>query len=262
MIKYNYKFFYDENHQRAPSGDPRVINAFDLMKNYPDNIIDRIDHILLNLEFLFPQTGKLINPTLDSYNYKHIFYTESDNYCEEILTIVEYMKALNYVLVYENCCDFRISLDGWKRINELKKHAKESNQGFIAMRFSNETTEIKKCFQEAIQSCGYLPRAIDEKEHNNQIVPEIFYEISKSKFLVVDVTYPNYGAYYEAGYGTALGKEVIICCRKTEFADSKTKPHFDISQKNMVIWENEEDLVRRLERRIEATVGKNQAILS
>ena len=37
------------------------------------------------------------------------------------------------------------------------------------------------------------------------LVPEMLYEISKSKFVVVDITFPNYGAYYEAGYAEALG---------------------------------------------------------
>lgn len=72
----------------------------------------------------------------------------------------------------------------------------------------------------------------------------------------MDVTYPNYGVYYEAGYAEALGKEVIICCRDTEF-NGDSKPHFDIAQKSTIVWKNEEDLEKRLYRRIEATVGLN-----
>ncbi len=97
---------------------------------------------------------------------------------------------------------------------------------------------------------------IDEKEHNNQIVPEILYEISRSKFVVVDITVPNYGAYYEAGYAQALGKEVIVCCKDSSFRSKskKKKPHFDIDQKSMIVWKDEEELIDRLKRRIEATV--------
>ena len=71
---------------------------------------------------------------------------------------------------------------------------------------------------------------------------------------MVDITYPNYGAYYEAGYAQALGKEVIVCCRKDNFDNPNTRPHFDIAQKSMIIWSNNEDLVSRLKRRIEATI--------
>ena len=125
------------------------------------------------------------------------------------------------------------------------------------MSFRNETKAISESFKNAISRCGYIPRRIDEKEHNNQIVPEILFEISRSKFVVVDVTYPNYGAYYEAGYAEALGKEVIICCREDVF-NSNQKPHFDIAQKSSIVWKDEEDLENRLFRRIEATVGLNK----
>ena len=124
------------------------------------------------------------------------------------------------------------------------------------MAFGKETENIREDFRVAIEGLNYSIRIIDEKEHNNQIVPEIFYEIERSKFVVVDVTYPNYGAYYEAGYAEALGKQVIICCRKKEFDDKENpnRPHFDISQKSMVVWEDEKDLISRLSKRIEATV--------
>lgn len=117
----------------------------------------------------------------------------------------------------------------------------------------HQTEQIRQAFKDAIIKCNYIPKVIDEKEHNHQIVPEILYEISKSKFIIVDVTFPNYGAYYEAGYAEALGKEVIICCKDTALKDV----HFDIAQKSAVIWTDEEDLKNRLCRRIEATVGLN-----
>ena len=104
---------------------------------------------------------------------------------------------------------------------------------------------LSRCSLEtkAITDSGYSVKIIDEKEHNNQIVPEIFFEIEQSLFVVVDVTFPNYGAYYEAGYAQALGKEVIVCCRENEFNSKDTRPHFDIAQKSMIVWKDEEDLI-------------------
>ena len=151
---------------------------------------------------------------------------------------------------------YKISPDGWKRISELRKERVASNQGFIAMAFRDETKSISIAFQKALVECGYTAKRIDEKEHNNQIVPEIFFEIRRSKFVVVDVTIPNNGAYYEAGYAEALGKQVIVCRRKNEFS-SGISPHFDIAQKSMIIWENEDELEAKLKKRIEATVGVN-----
>ena len=122
------------------------------------------------------------------------------------------------------------------------------------MAFMDETRSIREAFRTAIKDSGYAVSIIDEKEHNNQIVPEIFYEIERSKFVVVDVTFPNYGAYYEAGYAQALGKQVILCCRKTEFDSDNGRPHFDVAQKSMIVWKDEEELIERLKRRIKATV--------
>ena len=81
----------------------------------------------------------------------------------------------------------------------------------------------------------------------------MFFEIERSKFMVVDVTFENSGAYYEAGYAQALGKEVIVCCSK-EILDGPNKPHFDIAQKQIIDWTDLADLKERLKRRIEATV--------
>lgn len=149
---------------------------------------------------------------------------------------------------------WKIRYKGWEKIDELTKRLTEVNQGFIAMSYSEEAKPILETFRSAIKDSGYDARIIGEKEHNHQIVPEMFYEIERSKFMVVDVTLQNFGAYYEAGYAQALGKEVIVCCSKEVFDDPKRKPHFDIAQKPIIIWTDLDDLKERLIRRIQATV--------
>lgn len=168
--------------------------------------------------------------------------------------VLDILADLGYLKVMDNNRNYSISAEGWKKIDEIRKKNLISKQAFVAMQFGDTTKHIREAFRKAINECGYSMHIIDEKEHNNQIVPEIFYEIRNSKFVVVDVTYPNYGAYYEAGYAQALGKEVIVCCGKESFEDSVRGPHFDIAQKSMIIWKNEEDLINRLKQRIEATV--------
>ena len=59
----------------------------------------------------------------------------------------------------------------------------------------------------------------------------------------------------------ALGKQVIVCCKKDVFDDPEGQPHFDIAQKSMIVWSDEEDLVGRLKKRIEATVGNRNVRL-
>jgi len=228
------------------------VNVADKMKGYPRRAIECAERALLNLSFRYPHYGDIICPMYQDRRY--LFEHESNN--NGSFGVLELLCDLGYVKDVDGKQTYVIAAEGWKKIDVLINEEYTIKQAFIAMSFGAETKEIREAFRTAIRSCGYIVRVIDEKEHNNQIVPEILYEISRSKFVVVDITYPNYGAYYEAGYAQALGKEVIVCCHASRFAsdDKNQRPHFDIAQKSMIVWQDEEELINRLKRRIEATV--------
>lgn len=120
---------------------------------------------------------------------------------------------------------------------------------FIAMSFDNSMSKARESIKSAVKLFGYEPILIDVKEHNDQIVPEIFKEIEDSKFVIADLTGQRGGVYYEAGYAAAKNKQVILCCKK-----AKKKPHFDVAQINTIFWVNENDLMQRLIDRIKATI--------
>ena len=233
---------------------PYTINVAPMLPSYPVTIQERADRVLLNLCKKFSNYDDRI--FIFSEDHRLTFEHSINNHGS--YGIMRLMCEMGLVSDREND-SFAISAKGWRRIYDIQAHKKEKKQGFIAMAFRDETNPIREAIQIAIETAGYSPLIIDEKEHNNQIVPEIFYEIERSKFVVVDVTYPNYGAYYEAGYAQALGKQVIICCRKQEFKSNDSRPHFDISQKSMVVWDDDRDLIARLMRRIEATVKEGES---
>ena len=245
-----YVFYYDDNNIEK-SEQPDFINVWLLLKDYPKNIAEKINKILYNLSVKYPNIGDEIS--LFDIDYR-IIYCEKDIE-EEQMALLDMLVNINYL--YRPNAHYRISFMGWKRLEELNREYNAVNQAFIAMSIDDITNDIYETFVKAISSCGYKSVRIDEKEHNNQIVPEIFFEIKRSKFIVVDVTYSNLGAYYEAGYAEALGKQVIVCCKKEQFV--KSPPHFDISQKNMILWDDFNDLKKRLGKRIESTIGKNEA---
>lgn len=249
--EYMWHFYYDPLGCNSDNAKLQYVNLNDLIKNYPENLLDIVNRSLLNISAFYPRYGDLI--ILFPAHRRMLFEHDSNNAGNSgmlnILVDLGYLKNADYSDRYI------ISAEGWKKIDEIRKNNLTSKQAFIAMEFGEETKYIREAFREAIIESGYNMRVIDEKEHNNQIVPEIFYEIEQSKFVVVDVTHPNYGAYYEAGYAQALGKEVIVCCRKEAFEDLNCKPHFDIAQKSMIIWNDEKELIERLKRRIRATVG-------
>ena len=247
-----YRFCYDANLSGGEIVDSNYVNVAALMKSYPKSFMDKMEKALYNLSKAYSIYGYTFS---EEFEMTHLLYCEeSKDYVTEVSGILDILCELGYL--DHDLSNFRITAKGWEKVSEMEQ-TESNNQGFIAMSFRNETKAISESFKNTISRCGYIPRRIDEKEHNNQIVPEILFEISRSKFVVVDVTYPNYGAYYEAGYAEALGKEVIICCRDKEF-NGDSKPHFDIAQKSTIVWKDEEDLENRLYRRIEATVGLNK----
>ena len=242
--------FYYEN--RSGDYGANWINIYNLLATYPKTFIDKANRALLNLSYLYPAYGNVFSS--ESYIDAALFDEEcvASSYISGMFGMLCDLGYLNKL----GSREYSITAEGWKKIDILRREENAFNQAFIAMSFGEYTRPIREAFRQAIEQSGYFVCVIDEKEHNNQIVPEIFFEIERSKFVVVDVTYPNYGAYYEAGYAQALGKQVIICCRRKEFDDKENpnRPHFDISQKSMVVWEDETDLVARLKKRIEATV--------
>lgn len=249
-IDCKWHFFYEPSYNKSESDPPQYINLAELIHNYPDNVLDVANRSLMNLSILFPNYGDEI--CLFPADKRILFeYNINNNQTGGILKI---LTDMGYLKEPQSDEFYIITAEGWKKIDALKKKNLIRKQAFIAMHFGKKTANIREAFRQAITESGYSVKIIDEKEHNNQIVPEIFFEIEQSLFVVVDVTYPNYGAYYEAGYAQALGKEVIVCCSKDKFNDPDTRPHFDIAQKSMIIWDDTDDLVRRLKRRIEATV--------
>lgn len=272
-MRYKYKFFYEESSIGNIPPDSTKVNVAGLMKEYPETFISKMEKSLFNLYKLYGSIGQ--NFCVDSELFHFLFCTNREAEIREMKGVFDRLIELDYIRRTDGVIPKKVKIGeettyiekdreahvitahGWEVISRLESEKQNLNQGFLAMSFNKSTNEISETFKRAIQECGYLPKRIDEKEHNNQIVPEILFEISRSKFVVVDITFPNYGAYYEAGYAEALGKEVIICCRAEEF-NGVNKPHFDIAQKSAIVWNNLEDLEKRLFKRIEATVGLNR----
>lgn len=150
-----------------------------------------------------------------------------------------------------------IDYKGWQRLDEIRKDNKQFNKGFVAMMFRKDMKDVEKAILEAIHDCGYLPMIISQKEHNNEIVPEILYEIRTSDFIVADLTGNRGGVYYEAGFALGLGKEIIFTVN-----NSKTKkneaPHFDVAQRKQVRYDSPKDLKKKLIKRIISTVGNKK----
>ena len=248
----------------APENSDYWVVTYDMVENwYPKSFSEKVDLFLLLLEEKSNYMGydvlfsdeQIISACFAKRNitgYWEHYETEKEDQCE---FFVNYLKEQQYIGKYPDITQLSIAPNGYKRIDELQKNNSDNRDVFIAMSFDPKNDNIKEALKIGIKKAGYAPRIMSEEIHGKQIVPMMFRLIRESKLLVMDATDPNLGAYHEAGYALGLGKEVIITCREKEFSDPKNKPHFDIAQKQILVWKDYEDLTVRLSEWIKAIAG-------
>jgi hypothetical protein len=238
----------------------QIIHIDNVLEYYPRNFSERIDRMLMNLslrckdvsgEISFMDNSVANNQFLwlDTFTISENQET-ANNQLRDYLVLLEQLGFVHCLNSRDTLKKYKMTAKGWMKIQELQSSSQIKRQCFVAMWFDPSMQEARKIIVKAIQDSGYSPMIIDIKEHNNQIVPEIFYEIKQSRFVIADLTGQRNGVYYEAGYAEALGKPVILMCKDT----SDSKPHFDVAQKNTIFWKDENDAYERLVKRIRATV--------
>jgi hypothetical protein len=262
MANDKYTFFVPDASKFQDSQANYVgVNILDNL--YPSNFAQRIDSTMLNLSKICNGIGGEIEFLNTKVGLNKIMalvcFVEKENveeYNAEIVSIFRLLTDMAYVIplndINSSMPKYRITANGWMKIQEMQSKNKVLPQAFIAMCFDEKMKDARDSIIRAIEDCEYLHVIIDEKEHNNQIVPEIFYEIKRSAFVVVDLSEHRNGVYYEAGYAQALDKEVILSCKEDDFNNR----HFDVAQKNTIVWKDENDLYNRLVKRIRAQITK------
>lgn len=245
-------------------GRPIHVDA-DIVANwYPKTFSEKIDHILLYIHKHAPHIGQSIHfPPLelysflfvDRYDLAHGEYVLRENSAIEteakfvISCLINQDLIVNGGLIpFAAAQNFTLTPRGYARIDELQRNAANGRNVLVAMKFGEKTKLLREAIRKGIQSAGYIAIFIDEVQHNELITPELLKHIRDSKFVVVDLTHKNNGAYFEEGYAMGLGKPAIQLCKQG------IKLHFDIAQKNTIIWKTEDDIPELLQRRIIATI--------
>jgi nucleoside 2-deoxyribosyltransferase len=213
----------------------------------PSDLFEQMDKILM---YLYKQTtykGKLIEIMDVEYA---IAYAKN---IEEFRFLLAKLIELNYIETEKD--KYRLSLEGWKRISEIKKINRKSDQCFIAMWFpkDNSMVPFEVGAKLALKKTGHIPFVVKDFEHNDKICDKIIAEIRKSAFMIADFTGHRNNVYFEAGYAKGLGIPVVFTCRDTDF--EKIKEQFDTRQYSHIKWTDSEDLEKKLLNRIEATIS-------
>lgn len=229
---------------------------------YPKTFNEKINTILLGLAKLSKYDGDIVvlsyNQALSACFVKRFNEDGSiisfDERSKQLNFLINHLKETEYITSHDTISDtsYIIKTKGLERIDLLQKGNSNSKTAFVAMSFAPDMTEIREAIRSAIETATYIPRFMDEIEHNHQIVPEMLYEIRQSKFTIAELTGHNNGAYFEAGYALGLGKEVIQICKEDAFgADG----HFDVKQVSTILWKDTKQLTDALIKRIKATIG-------
>ncbi len=252
--------------QRKKNSTAICITA-DMLENwYPKTFDDKINKMLIKLQGLTKFDGDVISKDL----IKQIaFISSNPNTADKELDyIIKYLLENGYLQKIN--ADYQLTPKSLERIYELQKNDCMNKNIFVAMTFHQNEKEIREAIKQGIIEAGYSPILMDEIIHNHQIIPEMLQLIKESCLLIMDITQPNYGAYFEAGYALGLNKEVIISCQQ-EVWDTKDfscekdntcpykqlalKPHFDIAQKQILLWQNHKDLTKKITKWIKRITG-------
>lgn len=142
---------------------------------------------------------------------------------------------------------FEISAIGWQAFYERQKSDALSQQAFLALQFSNETLRniIVPEIKLACTRAGFNLLAVNENRKAGLIDNKIRVDIRNSRFLVVDLSDQNQGAYFEAGFAEGLGKPIFYICDKEVFdkhhrTEKREKTvHFDVEHHDIIVWDKD-----------------------
>lgn len=261
-----YKHAFDQGD--VTHGHPVHMNAEMIESWYPKSFAERVDLVLLYINRKTRHIGQRIelgdkekfsalfvdrfevdeNPYSPTYGKRKERNTLDCG--DEVTYILEYLAKQSLIewMYVENKASVRLTPEGYARVDALQKNTSNGRNVLVAMKFGDDTIPLREAIRKGITEAGYHAVFIDEVQHNDFITPELLKHIRDSKFVVVDLTHQNNGAYFEEGYAMGLGKPVIQLCQKD------TRLHFDIAQKNTIMWDVEGDIPERLCNRIRATI--------
>ncbi len=145
-----------------------------------------------------------------------------------------------------------LTFDGWLAYEELAKGRTAGRNAFMAMPFNKPDLDEHWLpgLRSAVAETGFTLMRLDDEPKPGLIDVRMRMEIKQARFLIVELTHANLGAYWEAGYAEGLGKPVIYTCREGHDA------HFDVDHSLRIEWdpENTQTALDRLKATIRNTL--------
>jgi hypothetical protein len=172
-------------------------------------------------------------------------------------SIIEQMEETHFI---DNECtekliqETRLNLSSPQSLSLLQKSfAPTENQAFVIMKFGDKMLDsaYEGVIIPTFKEHGIDVIRVDEIQDSGKISDQILDLISKSRFVISDLTGSRPNCYYETGFSHALGKEIILACHSSE------KIHFDLAGYRFIVWETESDYRKQLKARVKKLIEKN-----
>jgi hypothetical protein len=213
----------------------------------PSSLVVSLDDLLLHIRNL--TTDPMAKAAMPWTDYT-LFKLRSSQDLKDLASLLVNQGLVEWGKVDEEKFECKLTLGGWRKVDEMRKAGRDSSQAFVAMWFDNEMSAAwEGGFEPALKQAGWNPMRVDKKEFNDRVDDYIVTEIRRSGLLVADFTGNRGGVYFEAGLAAGLGLSVVWTVRK----DHLKNLHFDTRQYNHVVWESTKELREKLYYRVMAT---------
>ena len=126
---------------------------------------------------------------------------------------------------------------GWDLFDNIVRRGGSGSRAFLAMPFNRSDLDgvWLPRLREAVDQTGFKLMRVDDEPKPGIIDVRMRQEIRDARFVIVDLTYSNLGAYWEAGFAEGLGKPVVYTCREAD----QSNIHFDTAHLQRIIWSPE-----------------------
>ena len=239
--------------RNSDAGQPITLTSDNIARllegaSVPKSPFEALDRLLLWLHGKVERFDHSLNVQDTDYP---VIFARNPNEFRSFLTELHIQE-----LVSTQSGQLRLTLEGWRRVQELLTAKPSGTQAFVAMWFDQSLDQTwTEGFYRGLKEAGYDPVRVDLVHHNGKICDRIITEIRRSALLVADFTGNRGGVYFEAGYAAGFGIPVIWTCRESDVGQL----HFDTRQCNHIAWQQPSDLAEKLRDRVLATIDRPRA---
>jgi len=116
--------------------------------------------------------------------------------------------------------------------------------------FTKEYKDVFHSWQDVCKDFNFEVLDTEEPNSSEPILPRILDGIRRSAFVIADVTEVKPNVFYEIGYASGLGKQVVLTAR------THTELPFDLKDLPVLFWDTQTDLKEQLKKRLTNVVQK------